>query len=49
MNKKEFKKYCKFCEEQIPINKTGPYRDYCGYFCYMDEQGKNKKITDYFK
>lgn len=38
---------CKNCKKEIPF-KTGVYRGYCGYDCYVEYQKKNKKITDYF-
>lgn len=40
-------KYCKNCHEKIPFTKTGIYRDYCGRDCYIEYNGKNKKLTDY--
>jgi len=49
MKKQVKKKFCKFCQKEMHRNKTGIYRDYCGYKCYMKKQNENRKIGEFLK
>lgn len=43
------KKHCRYCSKEISFKKTGIYRDYCGYLCYMDKQKENKPLKNWIK
>ena len=40
------KDYCRACKKEIPFT-TGPYRGFCGYACYMQDQKKERKLDVY--
>ena len=43
------KKYCQNCKKEIPPNKKGPYKDYCGYVCDTEDKQKQKKLSGFTK